>query len=280
LLHRYRLNVDGIPGGVPPLVYMMTFTQNPTGPRWLLEHGADANLAWGDAGEAPLHVAAQRWDVPMVERLVEHGADVSRPRADGATPHTLAELYGNPEIAAWLLAHGAADELSPLERFIAACARADRTAADALLAANPTLRSEIRPEHHVMLHRPAESGNAAVLETMLACGFDPDARDKDNVTPLHRAAMGGHVDAVRVLLKHGADVNALDGMFSAPPLVWAVEGRSSSGHRGGDHVGVARVLIGSGSPLDWTPPPGAPGPERTLEGLLELRRDAANTEPV
>jgi hypothetical protein len=280
MLHRHGLNVDGIPGGVPPLVYMMTWAENPTGPRWLLEQGADANLAWGDAGEAPLHVAARRWDVPMVERLVEHGADVSRRRADGATPHTLAELYGNPEIAAWLLAHGAADELSPVEQFIAACARADRSAADALLAAHPTLRSEIRPEHHVMLHRPAESGNAAVLETMLACGFDPDARDKDNVTPLHRAAMGGHVDAVRVLLKHSADVNALDGMFSAPPLVWAVEGRSSSGHRGGDHVGVARVLIGSGSPLDWTPPPGAPGPERTLEGLLELRRDAANTEPV
>jgi Ankyrin repeats (many copies)/Ankyrin repeats (3 copies) len=280
MLHRYGLNVDGIPGGVPPLVHMMTWAENPTGPRWLLEQGADANLAWGDAGEAPLHVAARRWDVPMVERLVEHGADVSRRRAGGATPHTLAELYGNPEIAAWLLAHGAADQLSPLERFIAACARADRSAADALLAAHPTLRSEIRPEHHVMLHRPAESGNAAVLETMLACGFDPDARDKDNVTPLHRAAMGGHVDAVRVLLKHGADVNALDGMFSAPPLVWAVEGRSSSGHRGGDHVGVARVLIGSGSPLDWTPPPGAPGPERTLEGLLELRRDAANAEPV
>ena len=48
---------------------------------------------------------------------------------DGATPHTLAELHGNAEIAAWLLAHGAADELSPLERFIAACARADRPAA-------------------------------------------------------------------------------------------------------------------------------------------------------
>ena len=42
-----------------------------------------------------------------------------------------------------------------------------------------------------MLHRPAENGNAAVLETMLACGFTPDARDKDNVTPLHRAALKG-----------------------------------------------------------------------------------------
>ena len=280
LLLRHGLNVNGIPGGVPPLVYMMLWTDNPAGPRWLLEHGADANLAWGDASEAPLHVAARRWDVPMVERLVEHGADVSRRRGDGATPYKLAQLHGNPEIAAWLLDHGATDELSPLERFIAACARADRPAADAILATHPALRSELRPEHHLMLHHPADAGNAAVLETMLACGFDPQAKDKEHVTPLHRAAMGGHVDAVRVLLEYGADVNALDGMFSAPPLVWAVEGRSSSQHSRADHVGVARLLIAGGSPLDWTPPEGSPGPERTLEGLIELRRAAAKSESV
>jgi hypothetical protein len=275
LLNRYGLNVNGIPGGVPPLVYMMSWAENPAGPFWLLDHGADANLAWGDDGEAPLHVAARRWDAPMVERLVERGADVSRRRADGATPHALAELHGNPEIAARLLAHGAVDELSPLERFMAACARADRPAADSILVAHPSLRSELRPEHHLMLHRPAESGNAAVLETMLACGFKTEAKDKDNVTPLHRAAMGGHVDAVRVLLNHGADVNALDGMFSATPLVWAVEGRSTARHRGADHVGVARLLIAGGSPLEWTPPEGAPNIERTQEGLAALRRDAA-----
>jgi hypothetical protein len=66
-------------------------------------------------------------------------------------------------------------------------------------------------------------------------------------------------------------------MFSAPPLVWTVEGRNHAKHRGADHVGVARLLIAAGSPLDWTPPEGAPSPERTLEGLTELRRDAANT---
>ena len=38
---------------------------------------------------------------------------------------------------------------------------------------------------------------------------------------------------------------------------------------------VARLLIAAGSPLEWTPPEGAPDPERTLEGLTELRRDAA-----
>ena len=275
LLHRYGLDVNGIPGGVPPLVYMMTWGRKAAGPDWLLEHGADPNLAWGVDGEAPLHVAARRWDVAMVERLVRHGADVSRRRADGSTPHTLAELHGNADMAAWLIAHGAADELSPLDRFIAACARADRAGAERMLAEDAALRAQLRPEHHLMLHRPAESGNAAVLDTMLACGFDTDARDKDQVTPLHRAAMGGHVDAVRVLLTHGADVNARDGMFSAPPLVWAVEGRGNSKAPGADFVEVARLLIAAGSPLEWTPPPGAPGPERTLEGLEELKQAAA-----
>jgi ankyrin repeat protein len=275
LLDSYGVNVNGIPGGVPPLVYMMTWARNPAGPRWLLDHGADPNLAWGDAGEAPLHVAARRWDVAMVELLVEPGADVMLRRADGATPHTLAELHGNHDTAVWLLGHGATDELSPLERFIAACAHADRTAAEAMLHANPALRTELRHEHHLMLHRPAESGNVSVLETMLECGFDPRAKDKDNVTAIHRAAMAGYADAVRVLLAHGADVHALDGMFAASPLVWAVEGRHNRKDPRRDHVAVARVLIAAGSPLEWTPPEGAPDPEGTIEGLAELVRAAA-----
>ena len=142
-----------------------------------------------------------------------------------------------------------------------------------MLATHPGLRAQLGPQHHLMLHRPAEAGNAGSLETMLACGFDPRARDKDGVTALHRAAMAGEVDAVRVLLKHGAPVDAVDGMFAAPPLLWAVQGR----HRprpGADHVAVARELIAAGSPVEWTPPPGAPSPEATLEGLMDLRRDA------
>ncbi len=274
LLYRFNVDVNGIPGGVPPLVYMMFWATDATGPRWLLEHGADPNLAWGHEGEAPLHVAARRWDVPMVELLVQRGADLLRRRQDGCTPHTLAELHGNHDIAAWLVAHGAKDELSPIERFVAACARGDRASAAALLDARPGLRTELRPEHHLMMQRPAESGHAVVLETMLSCGFDPHARDKDNVTALHRAAMAGHPEAVRVLLKFGADVNALDGMFSATPLVWAVEGRGHA-QAGADHVGVARELIAAGSSVEWTPPEAAPGPERTLEGLIELRRAVA-----
>lgn len=280
LLQRFGVNVNGIPGGVPPLRYLMSWSTDPTGARWLLEHGADPNLSWGEHDDAPLHVAAQRWDVPMAELLVRHGADIHRRRADGRTAHTLAELHGNRDIAAWLLAHGAKDELTQLDRFIAACTRGDRASAEAMLRASPELRDGLRADHHLMMQVPAERGDAAVLETMLECGFDPNVKDNDGVTALHRAAMAGRAEAVRVLLAHGADVNALDGMFDATPLLWAAESGSYMSGPGADHVAVARLLIAAGSLLSWRPRENAPHPERTQERLLELCRAAGVAEPV
>ncbi len=274
LLGRHGAGVDGIPGGVPPLVYILGWATDAAGPRWLLEHGADANLVWAESGEAPLHVAARCWDVPMLEMLARHGADLSLRRADGRSAHTLGALHGNHAVASWLLERGAVDELSPLESFVAACARGDRPGSEALLRADPQLRTQLRAEHHLMLHRPAESGRADVLEAMLGCGFDPGARDKENVTALHRAAMAGHPQAVRLLLSFGAPVDALDGMFSATPLVWAVEGWRNQRGPGADHVRVAQLLLAAGSPTERAPPSGAPDPEGTLGLLVELRREA------
>jgi ankyrin repeat protein len=279
LLHRFGLDVNGIPGGVPPLRYILSWTNNPAGARWLLEHGADANLSWGESGDAPLHVAAQRCDVQMIELLVQHGADIHLRRADGRTAYTVAELHGNRDVAVWLLAHGAKDELSLLEQFVSACARGDRARAEAMLQAHPNLRDELSIEHHLRMQAPAERGDATVLDTMLACGFDPSAKDPDGVTALHRAAMAGRPDAARVLLAYGAPINALDGMFSATPLLWAAEGRSEGHHPGADHVGVARLLIAAGSSLEWIAPEGAPDPEGTQEKLVELCRAAAPAGP-
>ncbi len=276
LLHRYGLNVNGIPGGVPPLRYTMSWATTPAraeGVRWLLEHGADPNLAWVQHGDAPIHVAAQRLNVAMVELLVSHGADIHQRRSDGKTPHTIASLYGNQEIAAWLLEHGATDELTPFEHFISACALGDRARADAMLAEHSGMRGDLRTEHHLMLHVPAERGDTRVLETMLACGFAPNIPDHDGVTPLHRAAMAGKPEAARVLLAAGASVNALDGMFAGSPLVWACEGWSHA-QPGADHVAVARLLLAAGSPREWQPPEKAPNPERTQELLADLCRAA------
>jgi hypothetical protein len=280
LLHRYGMNPNGIPGGVPPLRYILSWSEKTVGAQWLLEHGADPDLSWNEHGDAPIHIAAQRWDVPLMELLLRHGADLHQRRRDGRTALTVAELQGNAPVAAWLRAHGAKDELSPLERFVAACTSGDRARADAMLRSNPELRSQLRPEHHLMMGVPAERGDAAVLETMLACGFDPNVRDHDGVTALHRASMAGRVDAVRALITHGAAVDPLDGMFAAPPLVWAAEGRGHPSRTGTDYLAVARLLMDAGSPTTWTPPEKAPDPEGTQESLLELCRAAKDAESL
>ena len=275
LLHAHGANVNGIPGGLPALRYILDWSTNEAGPRWLLDHGADPNLRWGDLNEAAIHVAARRWSVSLVAALAAHGADLLSPRVDGRTPHTIAELNGNHAVAEWLLAHGAKDELTELDRFVAACARADETAAAAMLRATPALRTQLRPEHHLMLQQPAERGELPVLRTMLACGFDPAVADKDGITALHRAAMSGRVDSVRLLLAHGAPVNAIETMFYGTPLIWATEG--STGHKGPgtDHIAVVRELIAAGSTLEWNPPPTTPGREKVLEVLDELKAAAA-----
>jgi ankyrin repeat protein len=279
LLLRHGVKVNGIPGGVPPLRYILAWAANTpagtAGVRWLLEHGADPNLAWSERGDAPLHIAAERWDVAMVEELARHGAHLHLPRRDGKTAYAVAALHGNREVREWLAAHGAGSELSPLERFVAACTSGNAAAAEAMLGLRPELKRDLVREHHLLLHAPAERGDAAVLAVMLSCGFDPNTGDVDGVTPLHRAAMVGKVEAVRVLLAHGAAVDALDGMFAAPPLVWAVEGwNPDAGRTEADHLGVARLLQAAGSPRSWTAPAKAPNPEGTQEKLAALCRAA------
>jgi ankyrin repeat protein len=276
LLHRFGANPNGIPGGVPPLPYILGWMQAEgiAGVRWLLEHGADPNLAWAESGDAPLHVAAQHWDVAMIERLVSPGADIHRRRPDGRTPYALAALQGNTDVAAWLLRHGAKDELSPRERFISACASGDRARVGLIVAKHPNLRHELGAQDHLMMQVPAEHGNSPVLEVMLEFGFDPNQKDHDGVTALHRAAMSGRVEAVRVLLAHGASVNALDGMFAGTPLLWACEGWSHGPRPYADHVEVARLLLAAGSLREWVPPARAPDPEGTQERLMELCRVA------
>lgn len=109
---------------------------------------------------------------------------------------------------------------------------------------------------------------------MLTRGFDPRVGDKDQVTPLHHAAMAGQVSTARVLIAHGAPLDALDGMFAATPLVWAVEGVAMAPTAPTTWASRG-VLISAGSPLDWTPPEGAPDVEGTLDGLAAIRAEAA-----
>ena len=49
------------------------------------------------------------------------------------------------------------------------------------------------------------------------------AKDADGATALHFATEQGNREMVRLLLEHGADINARDDRFHATPTGWAIE---------------------------------------------------------
>lgn len=71
----------------------------------------------------------------------------------------------------------------------------------------------------------AQFGHADILEVLLAAGQNPNrynpAGAHAHATPLHQAVCYGHEEAVRVLIKYGADMTIKDTLFDATPLGWA-----------------------------------------------------------
>jgi ankyrin repeat protein len=274
--HGADVNQPWATDGASSLYAALSWGGTTEGATWLLEHGADPDPVFAENGETPLHLVARSWDVPMAQALVMRGADVTRRTADGRTPYQIAALNGNRAVAALLLTQGASEELTPVDRLIAACSDGNGKAVEAMLAAQPELRGAIKEEHYAVLYRAAERGDAFVLELLLRCGFDPDRPDESiGKTALHVAAMEGWPDAVRTLLANGASVSARDREFHAQPLIWAAEG-SRTPRRGRDHPAAGRLLLAAGSPVEWEA--GAEPLERILEIIAEWRSDYGQRE--
>ena len=50
----------------------------------------------------------------------------------------------------------------------------------------------------------------------MSCGADPNARDKEGVTPLHRAAANCRYALAQLLIQHGADASARNNEGKTP----------------------------------------------------------------
>jgi len=76
--------------------------------------------------------------------------------------------------------------------------------------------------HHVtILHDMAQKGNIPKAKLLLDHGANIDAIEEEyQSSPLGMAARWGHVDMVKFLLEHGADLNK-SGAAWATPLAWA-----------------------------------------------------------
>src|SRR2546421_5314690 len=109
---------------------------------------------------------------------------------DGNTPLHVAAGYGQKEMVALLLSHGA----------------------------NVNAR---RNNGATPLHIAAHHGNAEIIELLAAHGAEIDARAAKNLTPLHMAVVQGKREAVSRLLAHNAGTDLKDD-YGRTPRDWAV----------------------------------------------------------
>ena len=154
-----------------------------------------------------------------------------------------------------------------------------KLAAAALLALVTSAQAQVAPsasevEGYAGLFAAAAKGDAARIAQLAAAGADVKARDARGRTPLHVAAFARRHDAMRALVKAGADPNALEGdrydivtiaavANDVPTLevALAIGARATNvtsihdgtaliaaAHRG--HAEVVRVLIEAKAPLD------------------------------
>ena len=71
----------------------------------------------------------------------------------------------------------------------------------------------------------ANDNNSVVLEQLLRCPRNPGAADREGKTPLHYAAMKGHILSMRLLIEARATTDARDtSTQGVTPLIWAAEG--------------------------------------------------------
>lgn len=79
-------------------------------------------------------------------------------------------------------------------------------------------------------------GNTAALRRMIAAGVDLNAPAElyPHGTPLHHAVSSGSLDAVKVMVEAGANLNAVDTAWSGTPLGWA---QHYLNERGGNQSG-------------------------------------------
>jgi hypothetical protein len=160
----------------------------------------DANMEIVAGGYTPLYVASHHGHLPVVEALLQAGADVDKARDNGATPLYIASHHGHlPVVQALLQAGTDVDK-----------ARDDGGATPLIAASN--------------------QGNLPVVQALLQTGADVDKAADDGCTPLYVGSQQGHVPVVQALLQVGADVDEAANDHTTPLYIATHQGYTDTVH--------------------------------------------------
>ncbi|MHC4464267.1 MAG: ankyrin repeat domain-containing protein [Planctomycetota bacterium] len=167
----------------------------------------------------PLHLAAEKGHKDVVELLVAKGADIGAKDTDGDTPLHSAAGADHRDVAELLIANGADlnvknnDGRTPLD---VALSQRHNDIAKLLVEAGADIPT---------IHMAAFVGSLDELRDFAETGTDIDTKDENGRTPLLRAVMGRHINAVRFLIECGAEVNIRDAQDYVPLMyaIWTMD---------------------------------------------------------
>ena len=217
LLHYVAANgVEGYRQKTPPAVVSIA--------RALLEAGADpdalADLYGGQCTTLSLlvssgHPAEAGVQIVLAETLVEAGASLEPTgRGPWTSPLQTALVFGYADTARALVRLGA---------------RVDSLSAAAGLGLVEQARTRLaeadKDERHRALALAAQLGETEAVRLLLDNDEDPNRFNPPGThshsTPLHQAALAGHLETVRVLVGRGARLDVRDTIYRSTPLGWA-----------------------------------------------------------
>jgi ankyrin repeat protein len=200
--------------------------------KYLLEQGVEPNRMtyWG---KTALHNAVLSDNaIEIIEVLLDHGADPTIPGDSGhgrRGPHrsaiAVAARRGRRDILELLERRGITTALAGLDTLIAACARNDLAAIQAISSAHPQLVTDLIAEGGKLLAEFAGNGNTAGVRNLLDLGVNIDARFAEgdgyfsvapDSTALHVAAWRARHDTVKFLIDRGAAIDPTDANGHTP----------------------------------------------------------------
>ena len=179
-------------------------------------------------GWVPLFHAGHYGHKQLVELLLAHGADATID--NGQVLHYTMQRR-HKDIMGLLIEHGAFDAYvrppdQQIRELFLAIFRAQPDRLAALLRHDPDLIHTRGHAGWTLLHYAAEHGDLSVAEVLLAHGGAALIQEQDEAgaTPLCRAVTWLHLDVVRLLRAHGADIDVdCFGKTPAEWLQWSLE---------------------------------------------------------
>ena len=143
--------------------------------------------------------------------LIDHGADVNAQDESYTTPLHLSSFLGIPEIAQLLIERGAnLTSQDWMHRTPLHMASSWVSAKTVLLSIRRRADVNGQDDSIIISSHTILPVKTATVRLLIDHGAEVNAKDQTKSTPLHLASSVGSIDTVRLLIDHGAEVTAQD----------------------------------------------------------------------